>query len=156
MVEQGRRRVITTIAYRSGVLAGDTCIAYSSFTNGERTKIERCGDYFVALAGLSWLRRPLEEWVREGCPEDGVPSALLDNEDKFTCIVVDREGAAYQFNNGYLVPVCADYTAIGSGAMLALGAMAHGADAEAAVQAAARHDKNTGGPVTTHHFSALN
>lgn len=94
--------------------------------------------------------------MAEGCPESKVPTILLDNEEKFTCLIVDKQGQAFEFDNGYLVPVHADYTAIGSGAMLALGAMAHGADAEEAVMAAAIHDKNTGGPVSVYHYTELN
>ena len=143
---------MTTIAFRSGQLAADTLIAYTNITNGSRPKIERCGAYTAALAGSAWLRRPLEEWCRAGCPIDKVPQALLDNESSFAALIIDRDGKVFEFDNGYLTPVYADYTAIGSGAMLALGAMAHGASAEEAVLAAALHDKNTGGPVTILSF----
>jgi ATP-dependent protease HslVU (ClpYQ) peptidase subunit len=53
------------------------------------------------------------------------------------------------------VPVIADYAAIGSGGMFAMGAMAHGATAEEAVAAAALHDKNTGGNIQSLHHSVL-
>lgn len=138
---------MTTIAYRSGILAADTLIAYSTITNGCRPKIARKGKYLVALAGNAWLRKPLEAWAEAGCPEDAVPKALLEHEDKFSCLLIDETGQAYEFDSGYLMPIFAEYTAIGSGAMLAMGAMAYGADAEAAVRAAAAHDKNTGGEI---------
>lgn len=144
---------MTTIAIRDGLIAADSLIAYSSITNGHREKIEDCGRYAVALAGLAKLRKPLEKWVREGCKAERVPQTLLDHEDKFSALIIDRlVGQVYEFDEGDLVPVYADYTAIGSGALLAIGAMAHGATAEEAVLAAARHDKNTGGPVTSLSF----
>lgn len=140
---------MTTIAYRSGLLAADTLISYSSITNGSRKKIADCGRYTVALAGLAWLRKPLEKWCEDGCSEDHVPQVLIDNGPDFAALIIDnRTGELFEFDTGYLIPIFADYTAIGSGGLLAMGAMAHGATAEEAVLAASKHDKNTGGPVT--------
>lgn len=128
-------------------------IAYNTITNGKRSKIARCGDYTAALAGPAWLRAPLEEWCKGGCDEKRVPSVLMEHANAFVALIIDNAtGKPYEFDNGYLVPVSADYTAIGSGALLALGAMAHGASAEEAVIAASQHDKNTGGPVTCLSF----
>jgi hypothetical protein len=147
---------MTTIAYRSGTLAADTMIAYNTITNGHRPKIAKCGRFMVALAGKAFLRTALETWAEEGCPEDAVPTLLMQNEDNFTALIIDEQGQAHEFDSGFLIPIYADYTAIGSGAMLALGAMAHGATAEEAVLAASCHDKNSGGPVTALHYSTLN
>jgi hypothetical protein len=144
---------MTTIAYRSGNLAADSLIAYTNITNGSRDKIAVCGRYTVALAGIARLRKPLEQWCADGCPDDNVPSILTTMSDKFAALIIDNEtGQLYEFDDGDLLPVYADYTAIGSGALLAIGAMAHGASAEEAVRAAALHDKNTGGPVTSLSF----
>lgn len=144
---------MTTIAYRSGHLAADSLISYTTITNGSRKKIHQCGRYTVALAGMAWLRKPLEQWCQDGCPEDDVPQVLLENDGKFSALIIENStGELFEFDNGYLIPIFADYTAIGSGALLALGAMAHGATAEEAVEAASKHDKNTGGPVTSLSF----
>lgn len=146
---------MTTIAYRAGVLAADSLISYQSYTNGSRPKITTCGDFLVAMAGPARYRRPLEEWIMEGHPPDQVPKVLIDNEDKFNALIVDKDGLAHEFDNGFLLPVFADYTAVGSGSLLALGAMAHGASAEEAVIAACLHDKSSGGPVSAMPISAL-
>jgi hypothetical protein len=143
---------MTTITFKAGILAADTLISYSNITNGNRNKIARCGKHTVALAGNTYLRRPLEEWVADGCNPASVPQALLDDDAVFAALIIDQDGNVFEFDNGYLTPVYADYTAIGSGAMLALGAMAHGASAVEAVIAAALHDKNSGGPVTSLSF----
>jgi ATP-dependent protease HslVU (ClpYQ) peptidase subunit len=84
-----------------------------------------------------------------------VPDLLLENDDKFEAILIDPDGNCFNVECGYLVPVIADYAAIGSGGMFALGAMAHGASSADAVAAAARHDKNTGGNIQSLHFSML-
>lgn len=149
---------MTTIAYRDGIIAADSRISYTTFHNGSRVKVERCGDYLVALAGPTWLRPLLEQWAREGAPSDSVPEDLLEHSESFNGLLVDRQGQGFHFENGFLVPIEADYTAIGSGAIFALGAMAHPthpASAEEAVLAASAHDKNTGGKVRTWHFSSL-
>lgn len=126
-------------------------------TNGRRKKVKTCGDYTVAMAGPAWLREPLEDWCRAGCDTKRVPSALLEHDSAFTALIIHNQtGQVYELDNGYLVPIHADYTAIGSGALLALGAMAHGASAKEAVEAAAIHDKNTGGPVTCLSFPKSN
>lgn len=144
---------MTTIAYRSGYLAADTLIAYPNITNGSREKISRCGNYLVAMAGATFIRDVLEEWVSKGCDSEEVPSVLLDHADKFTALIVDYSGRAHEFDNGFLTPIFADYTAMGSGALLAMGAMAHGATSAQAVEAAAKHDKSTGGSVSVYHYS---
>lgn len=143
---------MTTIAYRDGVLAADMLIAYSSFTNGRRNKIRKMPNHVVAMAGEVWLREPLEEWVVDGCQKTEVPDILLDNDDKFSALILPRDNSqrVYQFDKGFLVPVFADYIAIGSGAMFAIGAMAHGASAMEAVTAACKHDKASGLPISSY------
>lgn len=146
---------MTTVCFRDGYLAADTLISYNSITNGNRCKIAQCGDFYVALAGPAFLRKALERWVAEGADPDDVPETLEKHNGKFEAVVVNKVGNVFEYDNGQLLPICADYTAIGSGAMLAIGAMAHGASAEQAITAAAAHDKNTGGNVDFVHFSAL-
>lgn len=146
---------MTTICYRDGTLAADSLISYQTITCGNRSKIVNAGSHLIALAGPIWLRFPLEEWVSGGCVFKNVPAVLLENECDFSCLIVDRSGIAYEFTRGYLVPVHSSYYAIGSGGLLALGAMAHGASAVEAVEAAGKHDKNTGGTVHSAHFNTL-
>ena len=139
---------MTTIAFRDGVLAADTLISYSTYTNGNRSKIVRCGDYQVGLAGLAWIKEPFEKWVSDGCDPELVPQAVLDNESAFAVLLMDDSGKAYDYAKGYLVPIDAEYHAIGSGGFFAMGAMAHGASAIEAVLAGIRHDKASGGGIT--------
>lgn len=141
---------MTTIAYRGGILAADTLIAYTHYTNGTRDKIAECGDYHVAMAGPTYLKSEFEGWVRSGCSASSVPPIIMDNQHEFSAILVAPWGAAFEFGHGYLIPIDADYHAIGSGAQFAMGAMAFGASAEDAIQCAMAHDKATGGHVTTY------
>lgn len=141
---------MTTIAYRDGVLAADSMVNYATIAfEGTRSKIARCGKWHVALAGVTCLRAPLEAWAAAGAPEDSVPNVLLEKEDKFTAFFMDDEtGDLFEFAGGFLVPVPTSFSALGSGALLALGAMVYGAPAEDAVKAACTLDKASGGTVT--------
>ena len=139
---------MTTIAFRAGVIAADTMISYTTITNGFRNKIAKCGDYSVALAGAAYLKIELEAWVAAGADKDNVPKILLAEEDKFSALIMDECGILYDFSKGYLMPVDAEYHAIGSGAHLAIGAMANGASAIEAVRCACLHDKASGGGIT--------
>lgn len=141
---------MTTIAYRAGVLAADTLVAYDTFTNGERNKIADCGDYHVAMAGPAFLRETFEKWVKAGCSVTALPALLEQHNDQFSAILVAPWGAPFEYNRGHLVPIDADYYAIGSGAAFAMGAMAMGADALHAVGAASAHDKATGATITAY------
>lgn len=149
---------MTTIAYRDGFIAADTQLTYGAIRNGFREKLAVTKNYIVALAGPSWLRKALESWAQEGCPDDAIPCVLTENESEFEALFIDPNGEAFLYDNGYLVPVAADYTAIGSGGQIALGAMAHPespASARQAVMAASVHDKNTGGNIQSLHYSIL-
>jgi hypothetical protein len=146
---------LTTIAYRDGTISADTRISYSSFRNGSRDKLALTKHYIVALAGSTCFRGPLEQWANEGCPEDAVPDCLLENDGEFQAMLVDPDGNVFFVERGFLVPVLADYAAIGSGAYFAYGAMAHGANAAEAVAAAALHDHHTGGNIQSLHHTVL-
>jgi hypothetical protein len=147
---------LTTIAYRDGTISADTRISYSSFRNGSRDKLALTKHYIVALAGSTCFRGPLEQWANEGCPEDAVPDCLLENDGEVPSDARSILTATFSSSSaGFLVPVLADYAAIGSGAYFAYGAMAHGANAAEAVAAAALHDHHTGGNIQSLHHTVL-
>lgn len=149
---------MTTIAYRSGFLSADTQLSYETFRNGDREKLSIVDGWIVGMAGPTFLRESIERWIGAGCPSDDVPALMVEHDGDFDLLMMDADGSVYQYDTGFLLPVCAPYAAVGSGAMLALGAMAHPshpAGADEAVMAAMAHDKNTGGNVQTLHHSIL-
>lgn len=146
---------MTTIAYRDGNLAADTQISYTNIRNGWNSKVTLCGDYLVGMAGTAVLRRPLEEWVRGGAAFEDIPNVLLENQSNFNALFLNSKNELFEFDSGFLQPVHAHYLAIGSGGTLAMGALAHGATAKEAVEAAIKHDKNSGGNVTVHHYTLI-
>lgn len=138
---------MTTIAFRDGILAADSMVSYGSFRNGNVEKLHRVGDKIVGMSGAVWAVGVMLEWIEEGADSTQIPEVLLANQAQFSCIFIDANGTLWEFNNGFFLEVCAPYHAIGSGQLLALGAMASGASACEAVNAAAQHDKATGGEI---------
>ncbi|MEQ6333264.1 hypothetical protein [Sphingobium sp. MK2] len=146
---------MTTIAIRDGIIAADTRISYRTFHNGTKNKIARCGRFYVALAGMGNLRRPLEQWAEAGCAPDNLPEVLVENRKEFSALFLDSDGRIFEFDEHGLLEIEANYTAIGSGGFFAMGAMAHGANAVEAVKAASLHDLASGGEIHHAHFSSL-
>lgn len=141
---------MTTIAYRDGVLAADSR-AYSGdkVPIGFKKKIHRLVDgarfgvSTTSVGGDQLIRR----WIEGGCKE--VANDSLKPES-FTAILVKADGSVFYANNNleWSGPLSAEFIAIGSGEQFALGAMAMGATAEEAVEAAIRLDPWSDGEIT--------
>lgn len=136
---------MTTIAYKAGVLAGDSQATDDQLW--QTNKIERlstsagkllvgwCGDVHSALVFMEWLKN---EQSRK--PD-------ISNED-FEAIVVAETGRVTIWNQS-LVGWRPEgrFFAIGSGAKAAMGAMHAGKSAVEAVKIACKVDPYTRGPV---------
>lgn len=141
---------MTTIAYRDGVLAADSR-AYSGDKTpiGSKTKIHRLAD--GSLLGVSTRDvggdAVIRAWVEAGCP---APQSGDLRPSEFDALRIMPTGEVYYAcgNLAWTGPLSAEYFAIGSGDQFALGAMAMGATAEEAVQAAIGLDPWSSGPVT--------
>lgn len=136
---------MTTIAWDGKTLAADSQ-ATSGTLRSRVVKIVRSPSGFLcAGAGefsaiIPWLR-----WVEHGLVPEDQPEHL---GSKATVIIVDPRGKAYTLEGTPIrVPVRDKFWAIGTGAELAIGAMAMGADAAQAVKVAAKFDVHTGGRV---------
>ena len=142
---------MTTIAYRDGVLAADSLISCGQTRIGSVRKIVRANGFLAALTGDMQDTVLLRRWLEAGCPEapnddDASPWGTLGN-DGGSGIVVDATGAMVFDNKLRRYAVDAPFLADGSGADIALGAMAAGASAEDAVRIACRLDTGSGEPV---------
>lgn len=140
---------MTTFAYKDGVLATDSAVSGSGTYCGSTTKGGRAQDGTLAAAcgDLSGVPAILE-WLEGGA--QGEPPIPKDTNEYFvarpdgTCLWVGVNGAAQ---------VHAPFHAGGSGASIALGAMAAGASAQAAVEIACDLDNSSRRPVLVfaHH-----
>lgn len=134
---------MTTIAYRDGVMAGDSR-AYSGNRApiGNKVKVERLRD--GTLLGVSSTVPGGAETVRRWWDDRD-----LDLPSAFSLLAVKPNGDVYYASDTPHLsgPLRAPFFAIGSGNELALGAMEMGAAAVEAVRAAAKHDPWTGLPI---------
>lgn len=136
---------MTTIAYRKGVLAGDsqatddqvwrTKKIYRLNTEAGELLVGYCGEVHAALVFIEWLKNN----------ESRKPD--LSNES-FEAIVIAETGRVTIWSAS-LVPwrPRGEFFAIGSGAKAALGAMHAGKGAIDAVKIACKIDPYTRGPV---------
>jgi ATP-dependent HslUV protease subunit HslV len=134
---------MTTIAYRSGTLAGDTQVSgdiktYSTkvFKLKNGSLAAGAGDFSSIHAFIDWLQRPKSER-----PD-------LTHDDDFEALVISEDGVIEWYDQTLRsVPVEQEFYAIGSGAAVAIGAMEMGATAEQAVAAGIKWDTLSGGEV---------
>lgn len=150
---------MTTIAYRDGVLAADSLVCGDNTRWGAKTKIvrARCGIMGGASGDASAAAHYLE-WV-ESLEKEPQPEAAPDTTHGVDGLLISRDGSVWCWTGGMSLfrmelPEGETFTAIGSGAKLAMGAMAMGASAERAVEIAIKYDIYTGGRITTLALSA--
>lgn len=149
---------MTTIAYRDGVMAADSrAYSGSKVPIGEKVKIRRLDDGTLIGASTStcgagtWVL----DWYEGGCIAKAGDAELLP--DKFDLLVVHPDGRVFIASDHAVLsgPLTTPYIAIGSGNEYALGALAHGATAVQAVEAACTLDVWSEVPVyaSTHEGS---
>jgi len=140
---------MTTIAYRNGVLAADTCVSVGDSHNGRIVKIARRDDGSLAgAAGDAAYNAAFLRWFSEH--EQGAPPEAMSSRDYNTFdrgVIFRPDGTIEVFEPRGSHTLAAKYYALGSGRPEALGAMFAGADALTAVRAAMAHDAHTGGEV---------
>lgn len=135
---------MTTIAYRNGVIAGDSMVGSGGLILGAARKVVRgpngelagaCGEACDAAAALTWV----ESGMVTPAPALLEGTELMIAMPDGAMLFLDRDRPLY--------PISAEFFALGSGPHIAMGAMAAGASAEDAVRIACVYDKHTGGEV---------
>lgn len=152
------RYSVTTIAYKNGVLAADSCVSLQTEAGGSRKF--RCEKLYrktigkgrskknviIGLGGESSPGLLFLDWYGSGKEP---PTQLIDGDADFTALILTLDGLfeadAYCRPDKILEP----FYAIGSGAKAALGAMHAGASAKRAVEIACRIDPYTAPPIVT-------
>lgn len=136
---------MTTIAYRDGVMAADSCATDNGYCVGTIAKIWRRADGAVAgMAGGADDMVVFRDWFL-GWMHGTYPIIAHDSEG----IVAFAGGPVLgYFKSGVGVAIEAPFYAIGSGFKAALGAMHAGAGAAEAVRIAALLDVYTALPMT--------
>lgn len=137
---------MTTIVYRDGVMAGDSQVtAYHTIT-GHQRKIHRVKGHLIGCCGRASEVKAFLDWFEKGWRKEDKPK----NIDDFSAITVNENGDVHRWDEN-LIPYSKNeaYVVIGAGSDIAIGALAQGATAGEAVQAAIEHDVFTGGEVHT-------
>lgn len=138
---------MTTVAYRAGVIAADRqCDGWMQVNKLFRLKdgsVLSGAGYFDDLAEVA-------SWLASGAKEANKPVLPDGPDDNGDFLLVLPNGKAYWLTSPWLrrVEIVDEFVAFGSGANVALGAMAAGASARRAVEIACRFDESTGKGVT--------
>lgn len=139
---------MTTVAYRSGVIAADTGLTAGTLRDSHIDKIAKRKDGAIAGgAGEAWWIVAFLEWFKNGgdmphIAEGGhASSALVISKRRKVTIYESEKGVTRAFE------IQAPFHAIGSGRQVAMGAMFNGAHPVDAVKAAIALDDGTYGRV---------
>lgn len=140
---------MTTITYRSGVMAGDSLICENDTLSGSVVKVarHRSGCLAGAAGDVWWIRKFLLDFAESPRTELFMSTLILPRDT--SAMIVPPSGVIYIAERGAVYPVEDPYMAVGSGAPYALVALDLGASAVEAVRAANRRHAYSGGDVFT-------
>ena len=145
---------MTTICYKDGILAADSMLSDNGIDVGVCTKIAAVAGGYAAMTGDSQDKAAFWRWLGEGSKLDDKPK--LDDDFNGVLVVPGGQVLWYDYHlNHYEFTPKDGFWAIGSGQMLALGAMAVGANAIEACKIACRYDKGSGEPVIWQEVAQL-
>ncbi len=126
---------MTIIAYRAGVMAADTCVTDSFITNGVKLYKKQghiigfCGEVAQALVFVDWFFNQKKNRKPD-----------LASETGWEAMVLNKDGVTTWDRSLRPIPMDDHFYAVGSGSLLAMGAMEHGASASQAVAIACKRD----------------
>jgi hypothetical protein len=143
--------MMTTIAYRDGLIAGESLSSSGSAAYYATIKIarNRKGDLAASMGELSYSAMFLA-WFMRG--EKGSPPSARDASDpkETNSGIIIRASTSqrtmFEFDHVFTTEIDG-YFSMGSGRDFAAGAMAQGGNAIDAVRAACKHDVYSGGPI---------
>lgn len=137
---------MTTIAYRNGILAGDTMVSDRGCYVGAAVKVFRRDDgAMLGTAGCFGDMTLWRDWFLAG--GEGDPPA--PKHDDSEGLLISASGVVeWLGTGGRRIEVDREYHAIGSGFRIAMGALAAGASAERAIEICCDIDDSTRRPIT--------
>lgn len=152
---------MTTIAYQGGIMAADSR-AYSGnkVWIGSKVKLHRMsnGALVGSTSRLVGKTELFAAWIQEQIDSKvASPGEMLSEQPIGVAgLLVWPDGSVWYWNDGsnFAGPLEADYFAVGSGEEFAQGAMAMGASAEQAVEAACLLDPWSAPPIVTMKLEA--
>lgn len=132
---------MTTIAWDGTTLAADSLVCNGNTKEGQTDKIGRTEDGWLwAISGKMVRLEQFRDWAEK---RDGEPPVA----EGATCVLISPTGQPREWFDGGWCEIRAEFHVWGSGGDFALGAMAAGANAEAAARIGATLDINSGGDI---------
>jgi len=141
---------MTTIATDGYTIACDGLAASNVVSNTSRKKVFVHNEEYYGCAGAADFVSAFVHYLRGDLQDITFP------EGEFQILILNKKGKVFLIDgkNGLRYTVKTPF-AIGSGADLAIGAMAAGASPEKAVKIAKKYNLGTGGVVRSYHRDAL-
>lgn len=137
---------MTTIAYKDGWIAADSCCTIGNYTSNSK-KLYIIPDVgVVGFAGAGNAMFKIADWWLDGCQGD---APTVDNDKGESCIgiLVSRKGVFCLFDGIHPMEIDDPWFAIGSGSDFAISALSLGKNPKEAVEHAMQFDVGTGGRV---------
>ena len=135
---------MTTVVWDGKSLAADSQVTTGSVRGTAHKLAKSKAGFLVAGCGDWPTVKMWINWVLAGMPPEQQPSSVSET----SILIVDPRGRPTLFADTPVAsPLPRKQWAIGSGADIALGAMAAGADARAAVKIACKLDVYSGGKI---------
>lgn len=149
---------MTTIAYKDGVMAGDSSVWVNDVYVGETVKVSKYRKSLVGHSGVLadslkfklWYEKYIDDVLYEN-ELDGIINNIesltdqISSETTFIYVNVEKQVIKIRKEGITFIDSCC--VASGSGAEIAIGAMEAGVSAEAAVEIAIRRNAYTSGTV---------
>ena len=150
---------MTTIAYRDGTIAADSCVSLedegSGDWQGRCVKLFKFPDMIVGLQGESTPGMVFLDWLRGGKRNRRLEDRIVASGASFEAVVLTRKGL-FTYDHWCRPELCTtEFYAVGSGVKAALGAMHAGASARKAVEIACAIDPYTKPPVMSFYITQL-
>ena len=133
---------MTVIAWKDGIIAADRAVGVGELLL-EVAKLRRVGNVVLAACGPADFGEAMIEWYERGCLREEFPQTQKQ-EDFAILVAASPAGVSLFYQTQHAVRRAADWSAVGSGAELAIGAMAAGASAVEAVQIAITYSRSCG------------
>lgn len=160
---------MTTIAYRAGIMACDSCWSYDDGVDSLQTKIKRLPSGALLGSAGDNDGRELEKLLANVKTPGQMPTKrqFLDIRVDYLGILVLPKGRVYKIGATHqseanwgsemkddigVWEIAGDFTAAGTGSRWAMGAMAAGKGAIDAVKIGCRFDLNSRAPVYSYHL----
>ena len=144
---------MTTIVYRSGILAFDSLVTSGGGIVGQTSKGVKTDKYLAAAAGNLEDVAAFLQWAKDDFDPE-IKNALGLNHGELNALIINKSGKVFTLDSKlFRMKIKAPYYALGSGSDYAMGAMEFGADAEEAAKVARKLDVYTGGRIRTLTFS---